>query len=124
MGTMEHHVCEVGDENGEYAIKDEAWEAPYFDPAALADDLEKIGREMKPMLEPVSRLIDDPELFVTAADEIDEKIGSFPEWMQGGEWCELGSHATTCVLAGVDMARDGTEGDDGAAVSGTNFQTG
>jgi len=92
------HVLEVGDEEGEYAIKERDWEPPYFDPTALSEDLEKIAREMQPILEPVSRLIDDPELFVKAADEINDNIASFPEWMWGEEWCELGSHTTTCIL--------------------------
>ncbi len=97
-GRWNDHVCEVGDEEGDYAIKDRDWEPPYFDPTALADDLEQIAKGMRPMLEPVSRLIDDPELFVKAADEIDDNIGSFPEWMGGEEWCELGPHTTTCIL--------------------------
>ena len=39
------HVCEVGDEEGDYVIKDADWEPPYFDPTALADDLEKSQRK-------------------------------------------------------------------------------
>jgi hypothetical protein len=97
-GRWNSHVCEVGDEEGEYAIKDREWEPPYFDAGALADDLEQIARDMKPMLEPVSRLIDDPELFMKAADEINENIRSFPEWMGAEDCCELGPHATTCLL--------------------------
>jgi hypothetical protein len=97
-GRWNSHVCEVGDEEGEYAIKDREWEPPYFDAGALADDLEQIARDMKPMLEPVSRLIDDPELFVKAADEINENIRSFPEWMGAEECCELGPQTTTCLL--------------------------
>jgi len=73
-GRWNSHVCEVGDEEGDYVIKDADWEPPYFDPTALADDLEKIAKEMRPMLEPVSGLIDDPELFMKAADEIEDNI--------------------------------------------------
>jgi hypothetical protein len=97
-GRWNSHVCEVGDEEGEYAIKDRDWDPPYFDSTALADDLEKIAKEMRPMLEPVSRLIDDPELFLKAADEIDDNILSFPEWMGVDDCCELGPHTTTCLL--------------------------
>jgi hypothetical protein len=53
---------------------------------------------MQQMLEPISGLIDDPELFVKAADEIDDNIGSFPEWMGGEECCELGLCTTNCIL--------------------------
>src|SRR4029077_19889397 len=85
-------------EEGDYVIKDADWEPPYFDPTALADDLEKIAKEMRPMLEPVSRLIDDPVLFMKAADKIDDNIRSFPEWMGVEDCCELGPHTTTCLL--------------------------
>ena len=97
-GRWNSHVCEVGDEEGDYVIKDADWEPPYFDPTALADDLEKIAKEMRPMLEPVSGLIDDPELFMKAADEIEDNIRSFPEWMGVEDCCELGPHTTTCLL--------------------------
>jgi hypothetical protein len=97
-GRWNSHVCEVGDEEGDYVIKDADWEPPYFDPTALADDLEKIAKEMRPMLEPVSRLIDDSELFMKAADEIDDNIRSFPEWMGVEDCCELGPHTTNCLL--------------------------
>lgn len=97
-GRWNSHVCEVGDEEGEYVFKDNDWEPPYFDPTALAEDLEQIAMQVKPLLELASRLIDDPELFVKAAEEIDDNIGSFPEWMGGEECCELGPHTTTCVL--------------------------
>jgi hypothetical protein len=79
---------------------------------------------MQQMLEPISGLIDDPELFVKAADEIDDNIGSFPEWMGVEECCELGLSTTNCILVSLDVARDGTRGDGGAAVSRTNLQTG
>ena len=97
-GRWNDHVCEVGDEDGEYAIKDEDWDPPYFDPTALSEDLERIAKEMQQMLEPISGLIDDPELFVKAADEIDDNIGSFPEWMGVEECCELGLCTTNCIL--------------------------
>ena len=97
-GRWNDHVCEVGDEDGEYAIKDRDWDPPYFDPTALSDDLERIAKEMQQMLEPISGLIDDPELFVKAADEIDDNIGSFPEWMGVEECCELGFCTTNCIL--------------------------
>ena len=80
-GRWNSHVCEVGDEEGEYVLKDNDWEPPYFDPTALAEDLEQIAMQVKPLLELASRLIDDPELFVKAAEEIDDNIGSFPEWI-------------------------------------------
>jgi hypothetical protein len=92
------HVCEVGDEKGKYTLQDADWEPPYFDPAALGNDLEKIAIEMKPMVSPVSELLDDPELFVDAVHEIDDNIHSFPEWMQGEERCDFGLETTTCLL--------------------------
>jgi hypothetical protein len=108
-GRWNSHVCEVGDEEGEYVLKDSDWELPYFDPTALADDLEQIAVEMKPMLEPLSQLIDDPELFVKAVDEINENIRSFPEWMGAEECCDLGPQTTTCVLEWTWRVREHKE---------------
>ena len=67
IGTLEQPSFRSGREKGEYATKDADCEPPYFDPTLLADDLEKIATEMKPILKPVSRLVDNPELFMKAA---------------------------------------------------------
>ena len=77
-GRWNDHVCEVGDEDGAYAIKDEDWDPPYFDPTALSEDLERIAKEMQQMLELVSGLIDDPELFVKLRTKSIITLARFP----------------------------------------------
>jgi hypothetical protein len=110
-GEWESHVFEVGDEEGTYAVKDREWDPPYFDPTALADDLEKVAQQMLERLDRAFPLAKEPELFAEALKEIHENIGAYPEWMQGGdEFCELGPHATACVLRWTWLACEGCAG--------------
>jgi hypothetical protein len=107
----ESHVSEVGDEEGPYAIKDREWDPPYFDPAALAEDLEKVAQQMFEWLDRAFPLAKEPDLFAEALQRIDENIGAYPEWMQGGDdFCELGPHATACVLRWTWLACEGQAG--------------
>ena len=108
LGDWEGHVSEVGDEKGDYAIQDRDWDPPYFDPTALAGDLEKVAQPMLKWLDRVFPLANEPELFADALKQLDENIGSYPEWMQGGDdFCALGSHATSCVLRWTWRACEG-----------------
>ena len=74
-------ISEVGDEKGKYAVQDHHWEAPYFDGGSLAEDLEPIAENMLTLMEDVYDEVDDPDLFLKALEEIDDQIGSYPEWM-------------------------------------------
>ncbi|RZB36544.1 MAG: hypothetical protein SRB2_02040 [Desulfobacteraceae bacterium Eth-SRB2] len=93
-------ISEVGDEKGKYAVQDHHWEAPYFDGGSLAEDLEPIAEDMFTLMEDVYDEVDDPDLFLKALEEIDEQIGSYPEWMgaDDGEPCVLEEKLTQCVL--------------------------
>jgi hypothetical protein len=93
-------VAEVGDEGGKYAIQDHHWEEPYFDGSFLALDLEPIAQDMLELIDDVYDLVDTPDLFSEALDEIEESIYSYPEWMgvEYGEPSELEKNATKCVL--------------------------
>ena len=106
-GEWESHVSEVGDENGEYAIREPEWDPPYFDSTALADDLEKAAQPMLEWLDRIFPLVNEPELFAEALKRIDENIGSYPEWMRGEDLCGMGPHATTCVLRWTWRATEG-----------------
>ena len=109
-GEWESHVSEVGDEEGEYAVREREWDPPYFDSTALTDDLEKVAQPMLEWLDRVFPLDNEPELFADALKEIDENIAHCPEWMQGGdEFCELGPQATTCVLRWTWRASEGLQ---------------
>ena len=65
-GQWEGHVSEVGDEKGEYAVHDDEWHPPYFDPTALSDDLEKVAQPMLDWLDRIFPLVNEPELFAQA----------------------------------------------------------
>lgn len=108
--TMEHWrslwrnwedvLSEVGDEDGKYAVQDHHWEPPYFDGWSLASDLEPIAEDMLSLIEDVYDEVDNPDLFSEALEEIDDQIGSYPEWMgaEHGEPCALEEKVTQCVL--------------------------
>ncbi len=91
-------VSEVGDEEGEYVIQEKHWEAPFFDGYALAEDLEKIGEEMFPLIEQTYALVKQPELFFEAIEELDSEISSYPGWMGNNDGCLLGKKVSQCVL--------------------------
>ena len=93
-------VAELGDEDGTYAVQDHHWEEPYFAGASFASDLEPIARDMLDLIDDVYESIEDPELFIEALEEIEENIGSYPEWMgaEYGDPLELEKYSTLCVL--------------------------
>jgi len=99
-GHWDSLLFEVGDEEGKYAVQEAHWEPPYFDPYVLASDLEGIALDMLGLIDDVYDLVDDPDLFYGALEEIDSNISSYPEWMavEHGEGCTLEKNATRCVL--------------------------
>jgi hypothetical protein len=97
--AWEGHVAELGDEQGAYANHDEHWHPPYFDPSALAEDLDGVAMKLAPGLNRAFALVADPGLFDEALAEIDRGIDGYPDWVQMNEdMCTLGPHATTCAL--------------------------
>ena len=107
-GEWEGQVSEVGDEEGEYAVREPEWDPPYFDSSALANDLEKIAEQMLEWLDRAFPLDHEPNLFAQALKGIDENINLYPEWMSGDEnVCGLGPHATACVLRWTWRACEG-----------------
>ena len=93
-------VSEVGDEEGKYAVQEEHWEPPYFDASALAYDLDGVAADMLDLIDDVYDLVDSPDLFAEALDEINSSISFYPEWMgvEYDEECVLGKNATCCIL--------------------------
>ena len=100
-------VFQVGDEEGRYAAQEADWEAPYFDGYTLASDLDEVASDMEDILDQAFGLVDEPELFAQALEEIASNISSYPEWMGPGEPCYLEAHATQCVLKWVWLASQG-----------------
>jgi hypothetical protein len=93
------HVAELGDEQGVYANHDEHWHPPYFDPYALAEDLDGVAAKLAPGLDRAFALTDEPGRFDQALAEIDRGIARYPDWVQMNEdVCTLGPHATVCAL--------------------------
>jgi len=90
----------LGDEDGKYAVQDHHWEEPYFDGWSLADDLEPIAKDMLGLIEDVYDEVNDPDVFLDALEELEDQIGSYPEWMgvEHGEPCALQASMTQCVL--------------------------
>ena len=93
-------VSEVGDEGGKYAVQEAHWEPPYFDGSLLADDLEPIAGDMLGLIDEVYELIEEPDLFFEALEEISDNILSYPEWMavESHEGCTLEKNVTCCML--------------------------
>ena len=86
-------------QSGDYANHDEHWHPPYFDPYALAEDLDVVAVKLAPGLDRAFALADEPGLFDDALAEIDRGIASYPDSVQMNEdVCTLGPHATTCAL--------------------------
>jgi hypothetical protein len=97
-------VSEVGDEEGRYVSQDADWEPPYFDPSALASDLDEVAADMEGMLDAAFGLVQDVELFSEAIKEIGENISAYPEGMGTEEDCVLETHATRCALRWMWLA--------------------
>ena len=93
-----NHVGELGDEEGEYVIREHHWETPYFDGSAFADDLEKVAEKMFLWIDRVVAIRHDVGLFAEELKEMSDHIGDYPEWMYGGERCQMGPRVTECVL--------------------------
>ena len=93
-------VAEVGNEEGKYAVQDHHWEEPYFGGSYFAVDLEPIAQDMLGLIDDVYNLVDAPDLFFEALDDIEGNISSYPEWMgaEYGDPCMLEQNATVCVL--------------------------
>jgi len=93
-------VSEVGEEEGKYAVQDPHWEPPYFDGSALANDLDRIAVDMLRLIDEVYDMVDNPDLFSEALEDIDSNISLYPEWMgvEYGEGFTLEASATHCVL--------------------------
>ncbi len=93
-------ASEVGEEDGAYVQQEADWEEPYFDPCALAEDLEKIAAKMTPMLAEVFALEqEDDDCFADELQAINDSIDSYPEWMcADAEPCAFERITTECLL--------------------------
>ncbi len=105
-------VSAAGMENGPYLIQEHHWEEPYFDPSALAGDLEPIARRIRKLVPRVIKedLVPDFDMAEAFVDDIEEIASSLPEWVVFEEF-EFGPEATGCLLdwALLAASRDGKD---------------
>ena len=109
--SWNNYVSKLGDEEGEYACKDNHWEAPYFNSNDFAEDLEKIAVKMLPFLDRISQMKEeDPGLFKEALQEVQSGIMGYPEWM-GAEYsdCYLSESVCECMVKWAWLNADSVE---------------
>lgn len=93
-------AIKIGDEDGEYALRQHAWESPVFNSTLFSDDLEEVGRYLLPLIEKVVPLnVTDPDIFLNAVVGIEKNMKDYPEWMElEKKRCPIGTFATQCLL--------------------------
>lgn len=93
-------AAKIGDEDGEYALRQHTWESPIFNNTQFADDLEEVCRYLLPLIELVSPLdVADPDIFMHAIVGIEKNMKDYPDWMNlDNTGCMIGTFATQCIL--------------------------
>lgn len=92
-------VAEAADEEGPYITQEAHWEPPYFDNSAFVDDLERVAKSMRPLLQSAVQYQFSPEVgFAEAlANAEDEVSTAMPEWIEI-EGFDLEENLTFCLL--------------------------
>ncbi len=93
-------VAKIGDEDGEYAIRQHTWESQIFNNIQFSDDLEEVCRYLLPLIEKISPLkVADPDIFMNAVFGIEKNMEDYPDWMDiERKGCMIGTFATQCIL--------------------------
>jgi hypothetical protein len=93
-------VVKIGDEDGDYAIRQHTWESPVFNSTQFADDLEEVCRYLLPLIETVVLLnVASPDIFLNAVVGIEKNMKDYPDWMDlEKKRCTIGTFATQCIL--------------------------
>ncbi|MCF7790696.1 MAG: hypothetical protein K9L78_01310 [Victivallales bacterium] len=105
---IECHIGELGDEDGEYVSQEHHWECPEFDAYQFSNDLEKIFRQMLPMLDKAYELkLEGKDFLLDIINEIQSGIDVYPEWM-GAEYSEfeIETSGAECFLKWNWLNRD------------------
>jgi len=79
----DHIVDEAAQEDGNYIVRERHWEEPYFDSTTFVRDLERVTKEMRPLLRTAFEKEFVPATsFIDALLEADAAImAAMPEWM-------------------------------------------
>jgi hypothetical protein len=95
-------VEESGRETGKYIEQESHWESAYVATTAVAEDLDAIAAELRPLIPRVIAGGAAPDFsFIEALSELNEDLfAGLPEWLdpQAGDGCFLGPEATSCLL--------------------------
>ena len=100
-GKWNEILAKACDENGPYVIHEHHWEEPYYDPTALADDLDGVAARMASL---VGRVFEEdlaPDFsFAGMVKEImDDVSGGLPDWMEAFvDGLDLGPKTTACLV--------------------------
>lgn len=93
-------INEASDEEGDYIAQEAHWEPPYFDQYAFAQDLEKVTKIMRPLVQSAVEHRFEPDMgFAEAISRAEDKIAAgMPEWIYLDEGFELETNLTYCLL--------------------------
>ena len=100
-GKWNEILAKACDEDGPYVIHEHHWEEPYYDPTALADDLDGVAAKMAPLVGLVFDENIDPDFtFAGAVKEIMDNVsGGLPDWMEAFvDGLDLGPKTTACLV--------------------------
>ncbi len=89
------------DEDGPYVIHEHHWEEPYYDPTALADDLDGVAARMAPLAGRVfeENLAPDFSFAGTVKEIMDDVSGGLPDWLEAFvDGLDLGPRTTACLI--------------------------
>lgn len=109
-------VGEAAQEEGDYLTQEAHWEPPYFDESSFIDDLEKIARKMRPLVQVAVEHSFSPgigfaEALATAEEDV---VAALPEWVYL-EGLSLEENLTTCLLEWEWLQFKEEEGEDAFA---------
>jgi len=96
----DHIVDEAAQEDGTYIVRERPWEEPYFDSTTFVRDLERVAKEMRPLLRTAFEHAFVPATsFIEALLEADAAImAAMPEWMSLDDGYDVDEHVTACLL--------------------------
>lgn len=101
-------VIEAAQEEGDYIVQEEHWEAPYFDEYGLVEDLEKVATKMLPLVETayVNRFDPDMGFGAAIADAETEISSGLPDWIEIVNGLGLQRNLTLCFLTWERLLAD------------------
>lgn len=104
LGALRGLLSELGDEDGDYILREHDWEAPDFDASRLTEDIERCAKDLLPLLDRAAALgLEDESLFMDLCQEITDGIGQYPEHIYTEEGVSFERTATECVLKWLDL---------------------